>query len=177
MLCLCSHTRIEHNGEITTCRVLHSNRNVNTTGCQTMCLILHTSRTNCHIGEDILQIWPVIGIQHLIGCSQSCLTDCLDVHLTDCLYALDEIRLILRIWLMQHTLVSRTVCTRFIRIDSWNYKNLIFDLLSNGCQPAQIIKHGILIIRRARTDDCDKLIGFTGKYLLNLSISFCLDLL
>ena len=99
------------------------------------------------------------------------------MHLTDCLHTLDEIRLILRIRLMQHALISGTICTWFIRIDSWNYKDLILDLLCNGCQPAQIIKHGILIIRRTRTDNCDKLIGLTGKYLLDLSISFCFDLL
>ena len=133
MLCLCSHTGIEHNRDISACRILHTNRDINTTRCQTVCLILHTSCSNCHIRKNVLQIWPVIGIEHLICCSKSCLADCLDVHLPDCFYTFDEIRLIFRVWLMQHTLIPGTVRTRLVCIDSWDHQNLILDLLCNRC--------------------------------------------
>jgi len=73
---------------------------------------------------------------------------------------------------MQHALISGTICTWFVSVDSRNYKNLILDLLCNSCQSAEIIKYGILIICGARTDDRNKLIRLTGKYLLDLSISF-----
>ena len=120
MASLSCHNRVQHNAVISTGRVLHSCRNVHTADSQTVLLVLNRTCTNCYVGKKVGKVAPVLRIKHLICAGKLALLNSADVHLTDGNKSGKHIRLFLRVWLMNHTLIALSGSTRFIRINSWN---------------------------------------------------------
>ena len=66
MWVLCGNYRIKHNGQVTTCRILHADRNVHAACGQTVLLVFDGTCTDCFIGKHIIQIASVFRVKHFI---------------------------------------------------------------------------------------------------------------
>ncbi len=76
---------------------------------------------------------------------------------------------------MQHPLIPRSDGSRLVGINSGHHKNSIFNLLRRLLQPAEIIQHGVFIVRRAGTDNQQEPVILSLKYILNDFIPFRFD--
>ena len=104
---------IQHNGEITTGRILHAGRDIHTADYQTMLLILNRAGTDGHIGENIVQISPVFRIKHLIGSRKAGRLYRMHMHFPKCNQSMQKIRFFLGIRLVKNSLIAFSGCTRF----------------------------------------------------------------
>ena len=163
---------IQHNGKITT-GILHSCRNIHATDHQTMLLVFDRTGSDRNIGKDIGKITPVFRIKHLICCRKACLLNGTHMQLTDGYQTCQHIRFFLRVRLMEKSLVAFTGRSRFICINTRDQKKTVAYLVLNFCQSSHIITHRILIICRAGSDDHQKTIGLSCKYIFDLLISLC----
>ena len=71
MPALGGHDGIEHHGEIAAGRIFHAGRNVHAADSHAVMLVLHRARSDGYVREKIVQITPVLRIEHLIRGSQS----------------------------------------------------------------------------------------------------------
>ena len=176
MRVLSSNYGVHHNWKVSTGRVLHTNRNVHSTGCQTVLLVLYRTGTDCLIRKDIVKIASVLRIKHLVCGCQSCLFDRADMHSADCNDTLKKVWSLIRIRLMEHSLISFSCCTWFVCINTRNDHQTVWYLLVHFCKTIHIVAHRIFIVCGTWSHDNNKFIGFSFKNLPNLRITFLLDL-
>ena len=172
---LCCNDRIHHNRDISAGRIFHTGRDTDAAGYDAVLLILHRTCAYRHIGQQIRQIAVILRIKHLFRAGKSCLTDHTCMHLTDRDDTGKHIFLAFRIRLVKHPLITETGCTRLVGIDSWDDEDLVLDLLVNPGQPVHIIQYRILIVRRTRSYDKQKLITLSAEDICDLRIPFFLD--
>ena len=176
MRSLCRSQGIHHNRQVAAGGVLHPHRNIQTAGSQAVLLVLYRTCTNCNIGQQIRQIPVVFRIEHFVCTSQTCLLNGTGVQFANSDQSLQHIFLFLRIRLVHHALVAFTSGAGLIGVDPRDQKQLILYLFLYLCQTADIIQNSVFPIRRARSDDQQLLVGFTGKHLFDLRITLRLDI-
>ena len=93
------------------------------------------------------------------------------MQFSDCNDTLENIRLFVRVGLMKHTFISIAGRSRFICINTRNYKNFFFYLLLHLNKSGDIIKHTVFIICGAWTDYKHKLIRSSAQYIFCFKIS------
>ena len=172
MACLGSDNRIQHNRIVAAGRVLHSGRNIHAADRQSVLLILHGTGSDGYVGEDVLHIGPILRIEHLICRSQTTFRNRTKMHLSHGDQTLLQIRLLLRVRLVHHTLIALPCGTRLICIDSRNQDQLILDLLLDLREAGDIIADGIFIISRTGTDDDKKSVRVPCNDIFDLFITF-----
>ena len=136
-----------------------------------MVLILHGTGTDGHIGEDIGQITIILGVEHLIGGSETGLSHGTDVHLSHRHQSCKKVRLLLGIRLMDDPLVALTGGAGLVGVDSGDQDQLVLHLLADLGQTIHIITDRILIVCGAGADDHQKLAAFSGEYGSDLCVS------
>ena len=137
-----------------------------------MLLIFYGTCTYSDIRENVGKVTVVFRIKHFICTGETTFLDGVDVHLTDGNQTGKHIRSFFRIWLVNHTLVTFACCTWFICINSRNDQNFIFDFFLNFAETEKIVTYSIFVVRRTRSDDGKKFIGFPGKNITDFLISF-----
>ena len=135
-----------------------------------MLLILHRAGTHGHIGQDIVQILIILGIQHLIGTGEAGLLHHPHMQLPDGDEALEHIRLMLRVRLVQHTLVALAGGAGLIGIAAGDDENFILHLLLHPAQPLHIVQHTVRMVGRAGTDDQQQALVLAGEDIFQLNI-------
>ena len=68
------------------------------------------------------------------------------MHMSYCNNTSKHIFMAFRVWLMKHSLITCTSCTRLVCIYTWDNKDLIFDLLLHACKTVHIVNNRFLII-------------------------------
>ena len=120
MASLSCNNRVQHNTEVTTCRILHSRRNIHTADSETVLLILNRTCSYSNIGKKIGKVTPVLWVKHLVRTGKSALLNSADVHFTDGNKTGKHIRFFLRIWLVYHSFITLSGSTGFICINTRN---------------------------------------------------------
>ena len=143
MTTLGSYDTVHHNGEVTTGRVLHADRNTDTAGGQTMLLVLYGTGTDRCVGQDIGDITVIFRVKKLVGTGQAGFTDRTGMQITDLDQTLKHIRSLIRIGLVHQTFVTGAGGTRFVCIDTRDNKKLVLDLLLHFGETVGIIKYRI----------------------------------
>ena len=166
--------RIQHNGEITTGRVLHTGCNVKTADSQTVLLILNRTCTDGNVREEIFYISPVLRVKHFVCTGKTTLSDRTDVHFTHSNETFYHIRCFFRVWLGCDTFVTFACCTRFVCVNTRNDDQLIFDIFLDFCEAADIVANRIFIVRGTWSDDNKKTGILSGDDIGNHSITLLL---
>ena len=167
---LCSYHGVQHNGEISTGRILHAGRDIHTADYQTVLLILNRAGSNGHIGENIVQISPVFRIKHLIGSRKSGRLYRMHMHFTKRDQSMQKIRFFLGIRLMKNSLIAFSGCTRFVGIDPGNQNQFICNFFLHTCKTFNIFTDRFFIICGTWTDNNNKFVGFSGENFTDHSI-------
>ena len=76
--------------------------------------------------------------------------------------------------LVEHTLVAVACGTRLTRVDARDYEHLVLDLFLQLAQAGDVVKDGLLTVRRAGTDNEEKFVGFSAKNALYLLVALSL---
>ena len=113
----------------------------------------------------------IFRIKHFVRTGKTCLLNSVLVELSYLDNALKHIRLLFRVRLMKHTLVSRTRCTRLTCINSRNDKDFVVNLFLNFRKSVNIIKYRFRLVRRTRADNQYKLVALTLENLFYFFIS------
>ena len=74
----------------------------------------------------------VLRVKHFISTGEACFLHRSHMELTDCDYALEHIRALLWVWLMEHSLVAVTCCSWLVCVDTGDNYNLILYLFLNA---------------------------------------------
>ena len=167
---LSGNNRVQHNGEIAAGWILHTCRYIKTAGYETMLLVFNRTGTDGNVGEDVCQIPVILRIKHLISNWHTIGFKCMHMHLSDRNDSLKKIRCFLRIRLMEHSFITFTGCTRFIRINTRDNDYLVFNLFLDFCQTFDIFTYRFFIICRTRSDNGKKLVRFSGNNINKLLI-------
>ena len=166
---------IHHDCNITACWIFHAGRDFHPAGCQSVLLVLHGSCPDRHVGEQIIQVFVVFRIKHLIRAGQTGVPDYPHMKFPCCNNAFEQIRPAPGIRLVQKTLVAVSGCTRFIGIHARDDKKVVFHFFLDAGETRQIIHHTDLIVGRTRSDDQQALLAFAGKNIPDLLIPFFFD--
>ena len=111
---------VQHNRQVTAGRILHTNRDIHTAGSQTMLLVFYGTCTDCFIRKNIIQVAAIFRIEHFICRRKTGFLKYADMHFADCNDSGKEIRCLIRIRLMEHSLVAITGSSRLVCIYSWD---------------------------------------------------------
>ena len=90
--------------------------------------------------------------------------------------ALNKVRCLAGIGLMQHALVSVACGAGLVCVYSWDYEKLVRCFLLYLSQAGYIVEDRSLVVRRAGTDNKNKLIRFSRENAANLRVSLLFDL-
>ena len=172
---LSCYTGIHHNVVVTTCRILHTYRNIHSTCGKSVLLILNRTCAYGNVREDIIYILPVFWIKHLISSGESCLPDSSYMHFSDGVKALEHVWCLCRIRLMEHSFVTITSSSWLVSIYTWNDQYLILNFICNLCKTILIIANSILIICWTRSDDKYKSVIIAYENFSDLFISSGFD--
>ena len=169
----CREDRVEHNGIVAGCRVLHADRGCDRAGGQSVLLIFYGSCTYGNISQKIIEIRVVLRIKHLIGAGKTCLGDRSHVKVSCCQDTFEKVRSLIRIRLVEHALIAFTRRSRLIRVDTRNDDDLVLYLFLQRTKAGDIVDNGIFIIRGAWSDDEHEFIRETFND--SLYFSLCID--
>ena len=117
----------------------------------------------------------VLRVKHLLCAGKTCLPHYSAVHLADRDYAGEHVLTLLRIRLMQHSLVAYALGARFIRVNTRDHEDLVLHFLLNRCKSRHIFKDSILTISGARPYDQKEPVVLAAEDLRYLFIAFRLD--
>ena len=115
----------------------------------------------------------ILRIKHLVCTGEACLLSSPQMKLPDSDDTAQHVLLFLRIRLVQHALVAEAHRTRFVCVDSRHDKYLVLHLILNISQTSDILHYRILIVRRTRSDDQQKLVRLARKNILELPVTVC----
>ena len=166
---------IHHDRVISAGGILHACRDFHPAGREPVLLVLHGPGSDRHIGKEIIQIFVVFRIQHLIGAGQTGLLDHAHMELSGGDNASEHIRFFLRIRLMQQALIAVSGRPGLIGVDPGDDHNMILYLFLDIGKAPQIIHDTDFIVRGAGAYDQQELIAPAGKDLSDLRISLLFD--
>ena len=93
------------------------------------------------------------------------------MHFTDSDKTGQKIWFFLRIRLVHHAFVAISRGTRLIGINPGDNQDLILNGILYFPKPGKIVTYGVFVIGRTGTDNSQKLIGFSGKYIADFLIA------
>ena len=161
---------VEHDRNITAGGILHSNRNGNSAGCQTVFLVFHTSGTYSDIGKQIGQIPVIVRIEHFVRRRQAGIGQNAGMEPTNCDHTLQHIRFLLRIRLMKQPFITGAGGPGLVGIHPGNQNQLLSYGLLKPCQPLAVIKNRILPVSRAGAYNQHHFAAASGKHIGNLCV-------
>ena len=173
MLCRCDG--IHHNGNIPCCRIFHTNRNVKTTGSQTVLLVFYRSCTNCNISEKVRKVAMVFRIQHFVCTGKAGFADGTDMKVADRDQTLQHIRFFCGVRLMEHTFVPIAGRSRLVGVNAGDDVNFIGYFVLYGSQARNIVDDTVVMIGRTRTDNQNESVVSALKNRFDFFIALCFD--
>ena len=166
---------VHHDRVVAAGGIFHARGNLHSAGGQPVLLVLDGPGADRHIGQQVIEILVVLGIEHLVRAGQAGVADHAHVELSGRDDALEHIGLVLGIRLVQQALVAVARRPGLVGVDPGDDQDLVFDLLLDPGQPLQIIHDADLIVRGAGSDDQEELIAPAGKDLPDLRVSLFFD--
>ena len=166
---------VQHDGHVAAGRVLHAGRHIETAGCEAVLLILHGAGPDGHIGEDVGDVPPVLGVEHLVRGGEPGLLDGPDVHLAHGNQPGQEVGLLLRVGLMDDALVALPGGPGLVGIDSGDQDQFVLHLVVQLGQPADIVAYRVLVVRGAGADDDEELPALSCDHISDFRIPSPLD--
>ena len=154
---------IQHNGEVAAGGVFHANGDIQRAGCQAMVLVFHRTRAHGNVAQQIVQVLIVVAVQHFVGADESGFGDGAHVQIADGHNAFEHVGLGLGVGLVQHAFVAQARGARFVCVDARNEVDLVGHFFLKLCQAAQVIKHAVFAVGRARPNDKQQAVVVAGE--------------
>ena len=107
-------------------------------------LVLHRTGPHRHIGQQVGQVQVVFRVQHFVGAGEARLGNCPQVDVPDGDDALEHVRLMGGIGLVDHSLVALPVGAGLVGVDAGNDQQLFLHLLLDPDQPGDVVQHRFL---------------------------------
>ena len=170
VLILGSGDGVHHHRQVSGGGVLHAHGDLNAAGGEAVLLILHGAGAHGHIAQDVVQVFIVLGVQHLVGAGEAGLPDHPHVHLPDGNEALEHVRLVARVGLMEHALVALAGSTGLVCVAAGDDEYLLLHFLLYLPQPLHIVHDAVGIIGGAGAYYKQEPVIPAGEYLLQLYI-------
>src|SRR5699024_7205469 len=167
--------RVEHDRKITAGRVFHAGRDVEAARGLAVVLILNRARADRDVGEKILDIAPVFGVEHLVGRGHPVFLNRTHQHPAHGDEAGCEVGAFLGVGLVGDALVAVAVGARLVGVDAGHKHKPVGDLLLHLRKPADIFEHGVLPVGRARADHDEELVRFAGDDVADGGVLRLLD--
>ncbi len=145
--------RIHHDGQVTAGGVLHAHGHGDTGAGEPVLLVLHGPGSHGHIGQHIVQVLVILGVEHFVGAGEAGLPEHPHMELPDGNQPLEHIRGGVGVRLVEHTLVARTGGPGLVGVDPRDDEQLVFHLFLDGDQTGDIIQNAVLPVGRAGADD------------------------
>ena len=111
-----------------------------------MLLVFHRTGSDGHIGQEIGHITPVGRIQHFVRGGKAGFFQRTDVHSAHGDQAGQQIRLLLRIRLMDNALITLSGGPRLVGVDPGDQKQLISHLILYPGESVHVITDRIFVI-------------------------------
>ena len=127
------------------------------------------------VGEQIVEVAAVFGIEHLVGGGEAALAHGADVHLADGDDAVQKVGGLVGAGLVQHPLVARARRARLVGVDARDDDELFGELLLQGHEAGDVFADGVLVVGRAGPDDDDEFIRFAREYVADGGVARGLD--
>ena len=123
---------VHHDRQVAARGVLHADGDVEPAGDETVLLILDGTRADSDVGENVRQVQAVFRVEQLVRAGKARLLEYLDVHFARRDQTLENVRVAVRVGLVEHALVARAVGARLVRVDARDDQDLILDLFLQG---------------------------------------------
>ena len=136
-----------------------------------MLLVFHGAGSDGDVGQEILYIGQIFRVQHLISGGHAGLLDGAGVELAHMDKTLQHILALGGVGLVYHALVALAGGPGLVGVYSRNDDYLVLDLLLKPGKAAGVVHHGILVIRRARPDYQQELVGLPGEHVRYHSVA------
>ena len=160
---------VHHDVVVAACRILHAYGNFDSAGGQPVLLVLDGSGSDSDVAQDIVQIFVVLRIEHLVGKDETGLLNSMHVQVTGCQDSLVQIRFACRIRLVDKTFVALACRTGLVCIDSGDNHYLVTDLLLNRNKTGHVVHDSVFVVCRAGADDQNQAVGATLEDVDELS--------
>ena len=167
--------RVEHDGEVAAGRVLHADGDVHAAGGEAMLLVFDRARADRLVGEEVVEVAAVFGIEHLVGGGEAALAHGADVHLADGDDAVQQVGRLVGAGLVQHPLVARARRARLVGVDARDDDEPFGELLLQGHEAGDVLADGIFVICRAGPDDDDEFIRLAREHVADGGVARGLD--
>ena len=118
-----------------------------------MLLVLDGARADRDVGQQVDEVLVVGGVEHLVGGEEARLLHHTQVHVANCLDALEQVVAGLGVGVVQQALVADALGARLVGVDPRNHDELVRDPLGQGGEARRVVKHGVLAVGGAWADD------------------------
>ena len=163
--------RIEHDGKVTARRILHAGSNIKTADGQPVLLILYGTCADCHIREQVGNVFPVFRIEHFICRCQTTFTDGTQMHFSHGDQSCDHIRCFFRIRLRSDALVSFAGGPGLVCVDTGDQQQTVFYFFLYFGKAVHILAYRILAVCGTGADDNQKAVIFSCEDVTDLRIT------
>ena len=156
---------VHHDRQVAARGVLHADGDVEPAGDETVLLILDGTRADSDVGENVRQVQAVFRVEQLVRAGKARLIEYLDVHFARRDQALENVRVAVRVGLVEHALVAVAGGAGLVAVDAGNEENLVLHLLLQAAQARDIVEHRVLSVGRARADEQHQAVVLSGEYV------------
>ena len=157
---------VHHDRQVAARGVLHADGDVEPAGDETVLLILDGTRADSDVGENVRQVQAVFRVEQLVRAgkarSRSSTLMCI---LRDRDQTLENVRVAVRVGLVEHALVAVAGGAGLVAVDAGNEENLVLHLLLQAAQARDIVEHRVLSVGRARADEQHQAVVLSGEYV------------
>lgn len=172
---LCGKHGIEGDGNASARRVFDSDRKLNAAGDKPMQLIFAGARADGDIGEQILYVGVIFGIEHLVCGGEPGFLDGADMEIADRKDALQNILAVFGIGLGEHAFIAYAFGARLVGVDARDKHELILYALAQPSEAADVFEHGRALMCGARPDDDKQFIAPARNDVLDEIVALCFD--
>ena len=144
---------VHHDGQVSGGGVFHAHRDLDAAGGQAVLLVFHAAGAHGHIGQQIIQIFVILGVEHFIRAGEAGLLQHAKMHFPYGDEAVEHVGLLLRVRLVEHTLVASAGGAGLVGVHPGNDENTLLHPLRRVPQPGHVVEDAVLPIRRAGPDD------------------------
>ena len=155
---------VEHHGKVAAGGVFHAHGNIHAAGREPVLLIFHRAGANGLIGQDVVQIAAVFGVQHFVGGGEPRFRNGPQVHFPNGDNAAQQVGSLVRFRLVQHSLIALAGGAGLVGVNAGNQNQPVGDLLADFGQPGNVFAHGVLVVGGAGPHNHQKPVGFPGEY-------------
>ena len=152
---------VEHDRNVTGCRVLHAYRDTDSTGNHAMELVFDRPGADGRIGQEVRQVAEDFRIEDFFSTGKARFADNAGIHFTDGDDAAQHVFLTFRVGLVEHAFIADADGTRFAGVDARNDENFILDLFLDFDQAMDIIEDSRFVIGRTGPDDEQETVIFS----------------